>query len=204
MAIVLLLILAIALAVVFRSSTRDYRCWDVIKDRWLRAGIDNSLLFNISRDYPQKDEELAELYGEYSGCAIRLGTIKSSKPRSIITVDYPEALTKKLTNYPITLLVTIERLLCGQLKIENNEPVIVDLGTGKMSGRKIHPQIAEQLLLLHTQYLRRGSVFKFNAESLSYEQPIMLPDPLSLFPILAEMVLTVNLIRENIDYLLVN
>lgn len=204
MEIILLLILAIAIAVVFRSSTRDYRSWDVIKDRWLRAGLDNSLLFNISRDYPQKDEELAELYGEYSGCAIRLGTVKSSQPRSIITVDYPEALTKKLTDYPITLLVTIEQLLCGKLKFENDEPVTIDLGIGKISGRKLHPQVAEQLQLLHTQYLRRGSLFKFNAESLSYEQPALLPDPLSLFPILDEMVLTVNIIKDNIDYLLVN
>ena len=194
--------LALVIFFIFRSTTRQYHSWDVIKERWFQVGLDNALLF--SSGTPQQGKELLRLDGEHSGYSVALSILKDSRPRVMVEVRYPSELSKKLSLYPDAAFININKILKGELSSTDDavEPIHQEINNRSFN-KRLHPQIAEQLLLLQQQYRRMGRSFELNSEKLSYYQEGLLHDPTLLFPVLDEMVTTVNLINENMEHLLV-
>lgn len=187
MAYVLLALLAIAIVLVFSRSTREYRSWALIKERWFRAGIDNAMVFSSQR---LDGGECAQLDGEYSGCPVQLATVEGRASRSVIRVGYPPALSDGLRAYSASIFDRMLRVLeTGEIE-EDVKP------------KRLHPRVCEQLVVLREQTGGRGS-FEMDSSGIRFIQPGLLPDPNALFPVLDEIVVTVNIIAEHVEHLLV-
>lgn len=199
---IIFIILAIILFFVFRSTTQDYHSWDVIKKRWFEAALDNSLLF--SSGSPQKGKELIRLDGEHSTYTIAISLLKDLRSSVTVEVLYPEELSSRLSAYPELTFRNINKILTGQVNPneESLEPIIQEI-ENRSFNKRLHPQITEHFYILQQQYRRLGRRFEITKEKLSYHQDGIVHDPILLFPVLDEMVDTINLLREHAEYLLV-
>lgn len=198
------LILAIVIAIIFRSLTQDFSSWPTIKERWFRWGIDNKMLF--SNDKLQDGRELARLDGDYSGCLVTLGTAEGRPPKSLIEVTYPMELNAHLSTYPQSVFDRITEILNdadSQLDEELERPVVAYEETVGMRQKRLNPKLLEQLFELRRQSRLIGR-FTVTTSQLKYEQRRLLSDPTPLSPLLDEMAFTVNVINENSEHLLVN
>lgn len=187
---------------IFRSTTRNYHSWDIIKERWFQVGLDNSMLF--SSGTPQTGKELIRLDGEHSGYRIALSLLKDSRSYVIVEIFYPEELKNHLHSCPNGTFSNINKVLSGEVKSldESLEPINQKIDS-RLFKKRLHPQVIEQLLLLQQEYRRLGRRFELTSEKLNYHQDGLLHDPTLLFPVLDEMVATVKLLNDHIEYLLV-
>ncbi len=194
--------LAIAIFFIFRSTTSNYHSWDIIKERWFQVGLDNSMLF--SSGTPQTGKELIRLDGEHNSYRVALSLLKESHSHVIVEVFYPEELKNCLHSCPNGTFSNINKILSGQVKSpdENLEPINQEINNRSFK-KRLHPQVIEQLLLLQQEYRRLGRRFELTGEKLNYHQDGLLHDPILLFAVLDEMVATVKLLNEHMEYLLV-
>lgn len=194
--------LAMVVFFIFRNTTRNYHSWDVIKERWFQVGLDNAMLY--SSGTPQTGKELIRLDGEHSGYTVALSVLKDSHSHVIAEVFYPEELKTRLHSYPVMTFSNINKILSGQVKSvdESLEPIAQEINNRSFK-KRLHPQVIEQLLLLQEEYRRLGRRFEMTNEKLIYHQDSLLHDPTMLFPVLDEMVVTVKLLNEHIEHLLV-
>jgi hypothetical protein len=194
--------LAITLFFVFRGTTQQYHSWEVIKERWFEVGLDNSLLF--SSGSPQKGKELIRLDGQHSTYTIAISLLKDVRPCVMVEVLYPTELSSRLSTYPKATFNNMNKILAGEVNPneETLEPIAQETGN-RLFNKRLHPQITEQFYLLQEQYQRNGRGFEISNEKLVYRQNSIVHDPILLFPVLDEMVDTVNLLREHAEYLLV-
>ncbi|MFY9224276.1 MAG: hypothetical protein WAQ98_16510 [Blastocatellia bacterium] len=200
---ILFIALALALFFVFRGTTQKYHSWEVIKERWFQVGLDNSLLF--SSGTPQQGKELIRLDGSYNGYLIALSLLKDQKCSVLVEVSYPEEMSKRLKLYPETTFSVINKILTSakaNKEQESLEPITQEINS-RILNKRLHPQIIEQLTVLSQEYSRLGKSFELTPEKLVYRQSGLLHDPILLFPVVDEMVITVNLLNEHLEYLLV-
>lgn len=194
------MLVLISVPVIFYLSTREYQSWDKIKDRWFRAGIDNSLAFSTLKT---ERGEVVQLDGEYAGCAISLGTggrSSSNKLVSFVKVFYPEELEKDMGIHSPELLAS----LFGCMEtILNQEQDFTQPAYFVSQDRKINPIISEQLIVLSKGFKRSRREFEVNGSGIRVEQVGRLADPSQLFPLLDEIVSTIFLMTENRQHLLV-
>ncbi|MBK7993714.1 MAG: hypothetical protein IPK14_09905 [Blastocatellia bacterium] len=198
---ILFIALALALFFVFRGTTQKYHSWEVIKERWFQVGLDNSLLF--SSGTPQQGKELIRLDGSYNGYLIALSLLKDQKSNVLVEVSYPEEMSNRLKLYPTTTFSSINKILTStSTEQETLEPITQEINSRTLN-KRLHPQVVEQLSILRQEYSRLGKSFELTPEKLLYRQSGLLHDPVLLFPIVDEMVITVNLLSEHLEYLLV-
>lgn len=198
---ILFIALALALFFVFRGTTQKYHSWEVIKERWFQVGLDNSLLF--SSGTPQQGKELIRLDGSYNGYLIALSLLKDQKSNVLVEVSYSEEMSNRLKLYPTTTFSSINKILTStSTEQETLEPITQEINSRTLN-KRLHPQVVEQLSILRQEYSRLGKSFELTPEKLLYRQSGLLHDPVLLFPIVDEMVITVNLLSEHLEYLLV-
>lgn len=198
---ILFIALALALFFVFRGTTQKYHSWEVIKERWFQVGLDNSLLF--SSGTPQQGKELIRLDGSYNGYLIALSLLKDQKSSVLVEISYPEEMSNRLKLYPTTTFSSINKILTSAAtEQETLEPITQEINSRTLN-KRLHPQVVEQLSILRQEYSRLGKSFELTPEKLLYRQSGLLHDPVLLFPIVDEMVITVNLLNEHLEYLLV-
>jgi len=198
---ILFIALALALFFVFRGTTQKYHSWEVIKERWFQVGLDNSLLF--SSGTPQQGKELIRLDGSYNGYLIALSLLKDQKSNVLVEVSYPEEMSNRLKLYSTTTFSSINKILTStSTEQETLEPITQEINSRTLN-KRLHPQVVEQLSILRQEYSRLGKSFELTPEKLLYRQSGLLHDPVLLFPIVDEMVITVNLLSEHLEYLLV-
>jgi hypothetical protein len=207
MVYVFFIALTISIPIIFYLSTREHRSWPVIKDRWFRIGIDNSLIFSCEPLGNGSKGEVITLKGEYADCFVMLSLIKESRPFIVIEVDYPTQLQNGLSLYPEKLFNHMAELLSrpttGDGEEEFEERFIVQDGPERALHKRLHPRVIEQFILLKEQFSSRGSRFEVTPTSLRFERDGLFVDPIPLLPIMDEMVITVGLLSENIEHLLV-
>ncbi|MBL8192804.1 MAG: hypothetical protein JNM06_03190, partial [Blastocatellia bacterium] len=192
---ILFIALALALFFVFRGTTQKYHSWEVIKERWFQVGLDNSLLF--SSGTPQQGKELIRLDGSYNGYLIALSLLKDQKSNVLVEVSYPEEMSNRLKLYPTTTFSSINKILTStSTEQETLEPITQEINSRTLN-KRLHPQVVEQLSILRQEYSRLGKSFELTPEKLLYRQSGLLHDPVLLFPIVDEMVITVNLLSEH-------
>jgi hypothetical protein len=198
-------LLSFIIVLIFYFSIAKYRSWPAIKEHWFRVGIDNRLIFS-SKTLDNK-EEVAQLDGEYNGYLIKIYTVKSKQPHSCIEVFYNERLNKILHTQPQELLEAMNLLLSKPPDLLNEEvedtKICISDSSGKTLYKKINPSITTLLTGLSQQYEKIEGVFEFDVNRLKFQQPKLLFDPNPLFPILDEMVVTIEFVDEHSNYLLV-
>jgi hypothetical protein len=180
-----LIVMAALVLFIFYKSTRQYHSWDQIKDRWFRAGIDNGMAFASKKE---GGDEIVRLNGIYNDCDVILLLIKGERSRSLIKVGYPQRLKEKLDSYPKALFDAMSEAL------DKHEDL-------KFEGKRINPRVVEQVITLREIGLRGR--FNLRKNEIRFEQNGLLFDPSPLFPILDEIVITVSLLADNIEHLLV-
>lgn len=193
------LLLVVVIPVVFYLSTRQFRAWPAINERWFKAGIENGFIFNSTRvDGTVTLELKGEYTFQYMSCIVSLST---SKRLSVVRAELPESLRVALSGYPVDTLSAffdlVERILSGQLE-DLEEPYSTKVGD---TGRKLNPKIVEQLLAIRREYLRPGRRFTLTATTISYEQDTLVVEPSTLFPVLDELVVLLYVMAENKDHL---
>jgi hypothetical protein len=199
---IIFIALSIVVFFIFRSTTSNYHSWDVIKERWFQAGLDNAMLY--SSGTPQSGKELIRLDGQHSTYTVALSLLKDYNSQTMAEVLYSEDLRAKLNSYPNTIFSNINKILSGEIKSleESLEPIDQEINNRSFR-KRLHPQVAEQLLLLQKEYSRLGRKFELTSEKLKYSQDGLVHDPILLFPVLDEMVATVRLLDEHLEHLLV-
>lgn len=204
--LLLLFFVAIGIAFIFRSMTQEFHSWPNIKDRWFRVGVDNHMLYSHVSGTSRGAEQV-QLDGEHSGCVVMMATIKARTPHAIVEVRYPERLAECLKTYPETIYQYLTRVVNEKaIEVDDEEDegimVVVDYG-GRALQKRLHPELVEQLNILREDFRRSNSSFEFTADKLRYQQTRLLADPMPLFPVLDEMVVTINLLQDSCDHLLV-
>lgn len=196
------LLLIVAIPVVFYLSTRQFRTWPAIKERWFKASIENGFIFNSTQtaDGTVKLELKGEYTFQYISCVVSIST--SNKNLSVARVELPESLREVLSGYPVDTLSaffsTVEQILSGQLE-DLEAPYSTKIG----ETRRLNPKIVEQLLAIRHEYLRPGRRFSLAEAAISYEQDGLVVEPSTLFPVLDELVMLLYMMAENRDHLLV-
>ncbi|MBI4853023.1 MAG: hypothetical protein HY819_14625 [Acidobacteria bacterium] len=199
---IIFFVLAIIIFFVFRSTTSSYHSWDIIKERWFQVGLDNAMLF--SSGTPQRGKELIRLDGQHNTYTVALSLVKDSRSQVLVEVFYPEELKTHLINYPSGTFTSINKILSGEIKSldDSLEPIAQEINNRSLK-KRLHPQVIEQLILLQKEYGRLGRKFELTSEKLKYNQDGLLHDPTMLFPVLDEMAVTVRLLNEHAEHLLV-
>ncbi len=195
------LLLVVVIPIVFYLSTRQFRAWSAINERWFRAGIENGFIFSSTRVDGMVTLELKGEYTfQYMSCIVCLST---SKRLSVVKVELPESLRVALSHYSVDTLSAffdlVEQILSGPLE-DLEAPYSTKIGD---TGRKLNPKIVEQLLAIRCEYLRPGRRFNLAAAAISYEQNTLVVEPATLFPVLDELVVLLYMMTENKDHLLV-